>query len=679
MRRITIAGVRRRASRARAVLLYQKAALVAWNRRRGPHLPVDFQDWVERRLDRAAAGFPDVWRVQLTSFATPSRVGVLVHAFYRELVPELIAELAAIPVEFDLIVTNATGEPLHIDTSALKRLRNTLVLDVANHGRDILPMVQVVNAGLLDPYELVLKLHTKRSPWRSEHETLGGTGAEWRASLFESLLGNPENVEMILSAFAEDPDLGVVTAPGSLLGTEFWGGDYELVRELLMRIELNVDRDRLQFPAGSFYWIRGFVLQGLRSLMMTAADFDKELGQIDGTTAHAVERSIGLLSTEAGLRMKVRPELEVVDPVSWRRYRGSAPRAPRARVIPFYLPQFHATEENDAWWGKGFTEWTNVTAARPIYLGHNQPNLPSDLGFYDLRLDAVRQEQMDLASAHGIEGFMYYHYWFAGQRMLNMPIDKLAESDVNKPFCIMWANENWTRRWDGRSSDVLMGQDYDRVPATGFIDDAMHFLADPRYLRIDGKPVLAVYRIAQIPDYRSVVEHWRKRAVDAGVGDLIILSVDVAKDFDGLAGIALADGLDGTLGFPPHNHLWDWVPHGGLRVDRRFKGNILRYQSMVAAAQRTLLRLSEKSYPGVMVTFDNTPRRQWKSDVWFGANPYSFRRWLSAACSAVADREPDSRVVFVNAWNEWAEGAVLEPTRRFGRSYLHAVRDVVFG
>ncbi|MDT4907215.1 MAG: hypothetical protein QOI69_456, partial [Pseudonocardiales bacterium] len=519
MRRITIAGVRRRASRARAVLLYQKAALVAWNRRRGPHLPVDFQDWVERRLDRAAAGFPDVWRVQLTSFATPSRVGVLVHAFYRELVPELIAELAAIPVEFDLIVTNATGEPLHIDTSALKRLRNTLVLDVANHGRDILPMVQVVNAGLLDPYELVLKLHTKRSPWRSEHETLGGTGAEWRASLFESLLGNPENVEMILSAFAEDPDLGVVTAPGSLLGTEFWGGDYELVRELLMRIELNVDRDRLQFPAGSFYWIRGFVLQGLRSLMMTAADFDKELGQIDGTTAHAVERSIGLLSTEAGLRMKVRPELEVVDPVSWRRYRGSAPRAPRARVIPFYLPQFHATEENDAWWGKGFTEWTNVTAARPIYLGHNQPNLPSDLGFYDLRLDAVRQEQMDLASAHGIEGFMYYHYWFAGQRMLNMPIDKLAESDVNKPFCIMWANENWTRRWDGRSSDVLMGQDYDRVPATGFIDDAMHFLADPRYLRIDGKPVLAVYRIGQIPDYRSVVEHWRKRAVDAGVGD----------------------------------------------------------------------------------------------------------------------------------------------------------------
>ncbi|PZS12498.1 MAG: glycosyl transferase family 2 [Pseudonocardiales bacterium] len=679
MRRITIAGVRRRASRARAVLLSQKEALAAWNRRRGPHAPVDFEDWAERRLDRGAAGFPEVWRTQIEAFRTPSRVGVLVHAFYPELVAELIAELATIPVEFDVIVTNSTGAALTIDTSALELARNTIVLDTENHGRDILPMVQVVNAGLLDPYELVLKLHTKRSEWRGEHDSLSGSGLEWRTTLLENLLGSRENVETILGAFAQEPDLGVVTAPGSLLGTEYWGADFELAAQLLKRIELGVDQERLQFPAGSFYWIRAFVLQGLRSLMMTEADFDEELGQIDGTTAHAVERSIGLLSTEAGLRMTVRTDLSVLDPEGWRRYLGKAPRIRRARVIPFYLPQFHATPENDAWWGKGFTEWTNVTAARPVYLGHNQPNLPSDLGFYDLRLDAVRQEQMDLATAHGIEGFMYYHYWFAGQRLLNMPIDNLAGGEVNKPFCIMWANENWTRRWDGRASDVLMGQDYSRVSAELFIDDAMHFLADPRYLRINGKPVLAVYRIAQIPDYPSVVEHWRKQASSAGVGELIILSVDVAKEFDGLAGKASAEGIDGTLGFPPHNLLWSWVPHGGLRVDKRFGGNILSYQAMVADAERKMLRLSESSYPGVMVTFDNTARRQWKSDVWFGANPYTFRRWLSAACSAVAEREPDSRVVFVNAWNEWAESAVLEPSRRFGRTYLQAVRDVVHG
>jgi lipopolysaccharide biosynthesis protein len=680
MRRITRAGIKSRISRYRSIVVSQKRAAVEWRRRRGPHAAVDFEDWVERRLSRNAAGFPDIWRSRTDlPFAEPSRIAVLLHAFYVELVPELLSELAAIPVEFDLIVTNSTGGPLKLDFTGLTNLRNHVVLDVANHGRDIWPMVQVVNAGVLDPYELVLKLHTKRSEWRQENDDLSGSGADWRLTLMQNLLGGRENVEFILNAFAEDPDLGVVTADGSLLGSDFWASDFDMTCELLRRIELTVDRDKLRFPAGSFYWVRGFVLQGLRSLLMTDEDFETEKGQDDGTTAHAVERSIGILTEEAGLRQAIRPHLDVADPTAWRRYRRSAPRSKRARVIPFYLPQFHATPENDAWWSKGFTEWSNVTAARPVYLGHNQPNLPSDLGFYDLRLDEVRQEQMDLAAEHGIEGFMYYYYWFAGRRLLNLPVEKLAESDVDKPFCLMWANENWTRRWDGRSSDILMGQDYDRVPATEFIDDVMEFLADRRYLRIDGKPVLAVYRIAQIPDYPSVLDHWRKRAAECGVGEITILSVDVAKEFDGLAGHASAEGLDGTLGFPPHNLKWDWVPHAGMKVDKRAKGNILSYASMVADSQRRLLSQSDDAYPGVMVTFDNTARRQWKSDVWFGSNPFTFRRWLSASCSAVSHREPQNRVVFINAWNEWAEGAVLEPSRRFGRTYLHAVRDVIYG
>jgi lipopolysaccharide biosynthesis protein len=680
MRRITVAGVRRRISRAKAVAVSGKLAAEEWRRRRGPHSAVDFADWVERRIYRTASGYPDVWRSRVDArFAEPSRIAVLIHAFYADLVAELVTELAAIPVQFDLIVTNGTGAPLQLDTSGLPNLRQQVVLDVDNHGRDIWPMIQVVNAELLDPYEIVLKLHTKRSEWREGHAELSGSGEQWRAGLIGSLLGSSENVQTILSAFAEDPDLGVVTAPDSLLGPEFWGGDLELTRELLRRIELPVDPATLRFPAGSFYWTRAFVLQGLRSLQLTEEDFEAEAGQVDATTAHAVERSIGILTEESGLRLAVRPDLRVIDPRSWMRYQRLAPRAARARLLPFYLPQFHATEENDTWWGKGFTEWTNVTLAQPVYLGHNQPNLPSDLGFYDLRLDEVRQQQMDLAAAYGIEGFMYYYYWFAGRRLLNMPVEKLIGSSVNKPFCLMWANENWTRRWDGRNSDVLMGQDYERVPATDFIDDVMEFLADPRYLRVDGRPLLAVYRIAQIPEYEKVLAHWRARAIEAGVGDLLILSVDVAKEFDGLAGTANSVGLDGLLGFPPHNLKWDWVPRGGLHVDKRFHGNILSYQSMIADAERRLLGQRDSDYPGVMVTFDNTARRQWRSDTWFGSNPYSFRRWLAAACSAVSHRPPENRVVFVNAWNEWAEGAVLEPSRRFGRTYLQAVRDVVFG
>jgi lipopolysaccharide biosynthesis protein len=679
MRRITKAGVRRRLSRYKAKAASARYRAHEWRRKRAARAPLDFENWIERRLARTSAGFPDAWRVQPgLPFESPARVAVLMHAFFPELVQDLVSRLASIPVEFDLIVTNATGAPLTVDVSMLTTLRNHTVLEVANLGRDIWPMVQVVNSGMLDPYELVLKVHTKRSEWREGHSELGGSGSDWRETLLSSLLGDRANVETILSAFAEEPDLGVVTAPGSLLGPEFWGGDLELTKELLRRLELFVDPSALQFPAGSFYWVRAFVLQGLRSLSMTDEDFDKEAGQIDATTAHAVERSIGILSTEAGYRMAVRSELTPAASGTWERFRLGATRTPRIRTIPFYLPQFHPTPENNRWWGEGFTEWTNVTQARPVYLGQNQPNLPADLGFYDLRLDEVRQSQMDLAAAHGVEGFMYYYYWFAGQRLLNLPIEKLRASSVDKPFCIMWANENWTRRWDGRSSDILMGQDYDRVPAVQFIEDVLEFLADPRYLRIDGRPVLAVYRIGQIPDYPTVIKQWRDRARAAGIGELMLLSVDVAREFDGLDVDFASAGIDGTLGFPPHNLKWEWVPQASLGVDKQFRGNILEYEAMVRDAEHKMLVQNENAFPGVMVTFDNTARRQWIADTWYGSNPYTFRRWLASARSSVIGREPSRRVVFINAWNEWAEGAVLEPSRRFGRSYLHAVRDVTY-
>ena len=255
--------------------------------------------------------------------------------------PELLAALAAIPVEFDLIVTNATGAAAAVGHQRLARARNVIVLPVANHGRDIWPMVQVVNAGVLDPYELVLKVHTKRSEWRAAHQELSGSGEQWRSELIGSLLGSTEHVQQILSAFAEDPDLGVVTAPGSLLGPEFWGGDRELVAELLRRLELTLDPDALRFPAGSFYWIRAFVLQGLRALSMTEDDFDDEAGQVDATTAHAVERSIGILSrggrpehAHAGPAGAARAGLLAAVPARCQ----PGPPGPGAAVLPAAVP-----------------------------------------------------------------------------------------------------------------------------------------------------------------------------------------------------------------------------------------------------------------------------------------------------------------------------------------------------
>lgn len=629
---------------------------------------------------RKSAAFPDVWRtVDDLPFAEPSRVGVVFHVYFADLLPEILVELDAIPVEFDLIITNSSGTTLSIDRTAVRHLSNLVVLDTENKGRDILPTISVINAGILDPYDIVLKVHTKKSEWREEHAVLDGSGGDWRETFFRDLLHSEQNVAEILGAFAEDPNLGVVTATDCLAGPEHWGADLGLTRDILRRVETDVDEDALLFPAGSIYWARGFVLQGLRSLNLSAIDFQDEPTPIDGTTAHAVERAVGILAGEAGLTMLERSNVVVDSGESWRRFQLDAAVNRRARVVPFYLPQFHPTPENDAWWGKGFTEWTNVTSARPVYQGHHQPKLPSDLGFYDLRLDDVRTAQMEMASAHGIEGFMYYYYWFAGKRLLNLPIERLLASDIQKPFCVMWANENWTRRWDGRVSDILIGQDYDKVPATEFIEDVMEFLKDDRYMRIDGKAILAVYRIGQLPKHRDVIRYWRRRAREEGVGELLLLNVDVAREFDGLKGSIEENGLDGSLGFPPHNLKWEWIAHEGLHVDPRFQGNLLSYGSMLEDAVNKLRSVEPSTYPGVMVTFDNTARRQWQPDLWYGSNPYRFRRWMSAAASAVVDRAAEERVVFVNAWNEWAEGAVLEPSDRFGRTYLLAVRDVVRG
>jgi lipopolysaccharide biosynthesis protein len=635
-------------------------------------------DW--RRHGRAGS-FPEAWSMRIDlPIEAPARIGVVLHVHYPDLLPELLDRLEHVPVPYDLLVTNSSGARLEVPPEGGHR-RNVRLLDVENRGRDILPLVDLANAGYLDPYHLVLKIHTKRSLWRGDH-ALGaaGDGGAWRDQLLGALLGSAAEVKAILGAFAERPDLGLVTADGSVLGAEEWGDNEEGVAELLRRLELDLDPAGLRFAAGSMYWIRGFALQGLRALGLAAEDFEPEAGQVNATTAHAVERALGILLAEAGLAVEERGVLAAPRAEEgWRRF-ADAPLASRARLLPFYLPQFHPIPENDRWWGRGFTEWTNVTAARPVYRGQYQPRLPQDLGFYDLRLDEVRVAQRDLAASVGIEGFMYYYYWFAGRRLLEAPIEALLKSDLDQPFCIMWANENWTRRWDGGASEVLIAQDYQHVPAEQFIDDVLPLLADERYLTIDGRKVVAIYRPGQVEDLPRVVAAWRERARAGGVGELFVMHVDVEQVFDGMQWSLQDAGLDGALGFPPHNHQRTVLSPWGLEVDPRFTGVLLSYGAMAEQAERELRAgPPDTYYPGVMVAFDNTPRRRWASDIWIGANPYTFRRWLSTAVRSVLARDPDHRVVFVNAWNEWAEGAVLEPSDKFGRSYLLAVRDVLYG
>jgi lipopolysaccharide biosynthesis protein len=638
--------------------------------------PAGFRTWVARRSDKLRYTSREGWSPSARTDDSP-RLAVVIHIFYTDLVDEILDSLSTIPVPFDIVATNASGESVDLDTSSLPLARSVRVLDVDNRGRDILPLVLVANAGLLDGYEVVCKVHTKKSPWRETHDVLAGSGESWRADFLGGLFGSRENVERILGAFATDRTLGSVTTFGNIVGAEHWGGDRHIVDALLRRLELR-GRDELRFNAGSIYWISGFLLQGLRTLDLTEEDFEEEEGQIDGTTAHAVERVIGILTEESGLRLRTVDELASPEPDAWRRFEPSAPRSPRARVVPFYLPQFHTFPENDAWWGAGFTEWSNVAAAKPMFHGHRQPLLPGELGFYDLSHPDARDAQFDLAKRAGIEGFMYYYYWFAGQRLMDGPVEALAADDGDHPFCIMWANENWTRRWDGSTTSVLIGQDYDTVPAEQFIHDVMHLLTDPRYIRVGGRPVIAVYRITQIPGYRDVLASWREAAVAAGLPGLELLTVDVGASMEGLESDLREEGLDGCLEFPPHNKPWRGMPREEIELVDGFAGNILRYDSMAEACERAVLtELDDDRYPGVLVGFDNTARRQHQPDLWYGSNPFTFHRWLATTVLAVESRPFDERLVFINAWNEWAEGAVLEPTQRFGRAYLDAVERVL--
>ena len=657
----------------RPVLVVQGAGLAA------PSSPAAFDKWAARPQLARWTGFPDKWTViPDLRFADPARVGVVLHVFYPELVSEIIERLAAMPVPFDLLVTNSSGMALQIDTSGLAQLRNHIVLEMPNHGRDIYPLVSLVNADLLAPYDVVLKVHTKKSAWRADHG-LGGDGASWRGELLDSLMGGRAGILACLELLASDPAVGFVTAPGSVLGPEHWGDNEGIASELIRRIELPLEPQRLHFAAGSMYWVRGFLLQGLRSLNLSAADFEVEDGQVNQTTAHALERLFGRLASEAGCQV-----LEAPSPASWDADQGqnaelpfSGQRgAPDVRVVPFFLPQFHATPENDQWWGPGFTEWTNVTSARPIYPGHHQPKLPRDLGFYDLSHEEVAVRQERLAEEHGVSAFMYYHYWFSGRTILGAPLAARLTRTGGLPFCLMWANENWTKRWDGRDSDILLKQDHHEIPPAAFLPSITDALMHPDYLRLGDRAVLAVYRPAQVPDIARVVEDWRAEAVGSGGRCAPPPGSGCAHCLRRSRGGVSSCWFRRLMAFPPHNHDYVWMQYDEIGVRGGYAGNVLSYSETVRGAEDRLRATVDPDYlPGVMVGFDNVARRQLAGDIWYGANPFTFRRWLAASVAAVANRQ-NNRTVFVNAWNEWAEGAMLEPSDKFGMSYLQAIRDV---
>ena len=355
----------------------------------------------------------------------------------------------------------------------------------------------------------------------------------------------------------------------------------------------------------------------------------------------------------------------------------------RTRFIALYLPQFHPIPENDRWWGTGFTEWTNVARARPLFPGHEQPRLPGELGFYDLRLPETRSAQAALARDHGIEGFCYWHYWFGGTRLLERPFaEVLASGKPDLPFCLGWANQTWSGIWHGAPDRVLIEQTY-----PGRADHEAHFrflltaFQDRRYITVDGAPLFLVFQPRELPDSRRVTDLWRELAVGAGLRALHLVAVaqqEEAWDPAPLGFDAIMVSNQTRIAGPPSAHYGEAILKRANAWRARLRGRprVYRYED---ALRRFLVPepAGVVRYPCVIPGWDNTPRSGPRGIVLTGATPELFARNVREAVRQAAGHAPERRIVFVKSWNEWAEGNYLEPDQRWGRGFLEAMREVI--
>jgi glycosyltransferase involved in cell wall biosynthesis len=349
----------------------------------------------------------------------------------------------------------------------------------------------------------------------------------------------------------------------------------------------------------------------------------------------------------------------------------------RAKLLTYYLPQFHTFPENDAWWGNGFTEWTNIARGLPRFKGHYQPRIPRDLGFYSLsHIDTMRR-QVEMAKAGGVSGFVFYYYWFNGKRLLDGPIEAfLSDSSIQMPFCLMWANENWTRRWDGADQEVLISQDYRPADEEQLVANFARHFADPRYIRVQGRPLLMIYRPGLIKDTEKTLDRLRGLFKETFNENPLLVMGQTFKATD-----PAAFGMDGAIEFPPHKLTQDMPTNNASLqyLDAEFEGKAYRYDDVV----RVSLDEPDLRYPLIKTavpSWDNDARRQGNGIVLTESTPQKYQAWLSELVDrAVKNPFFGEPIVCVNAWNEWCEAAYLEPDLHFGSAYLNATGRALVG
>jgi hypothetical protein len=368
------------------------------------------------------------------------------------------------------------------------------------------------------------------------------------------------------------------------------------------------------------------------------------------------------------------------------------------RAIAHYFPQFHSIPENDAWWGKGFTDWANVKRAQPQFRGHYQPRIPLENNYYDQSRVETLRWQIDLAKRYGIAGFCHYHYWFDGKQLLNTPTDlTINDPSLDLPFCLAWANESWSRRWEGRDDQVLQRQTHrpEKTLWTAHFNYLFNAWRDARAIKVDGKPVFLIYRIHLIRHIEAMLDYWRELAHQRGLNGLFVIamkqyefpSADALKAVDGVAQFQPFEAL-GSPDFPGKKRAEQsrWLqplrrlPEPLLDTFRALRSRMASSLTLYDYDQvwQQILRVEREAgiptFPGAFIDWDNTARYGDRARIFQGASPERFAYWFNQLVTITANRPPTERLIFINAWNEWAEGTYLEPDSRYGYQYLEAVR-----
>jgi len=349
------------------------------------------------------------------------------------------------------------------------------------------------------------------------------------------------------------------------------------------------------------------------------------------------------------------------------------------RTLAFYLPQYHPIPENDAWWGKGFTEWTNTAKAKQLFPGHKQPHIPADLGFYDLRVPETRIAQAELAREYGIDGFIYWHYWFGnGKKLLELPFNEMMKTGKpDFPFCLAWANHSWIGKWHGLKDNMLFEQQYPgKEDYTAHFYHLLNAFRDDRYIKINGNPLFLIYSPGDIPETKRFLDLWRELAVTEGFKGMYFVGIHY-NDWD-----YGNDGFDGQTVHQPAHYLSVFEKGLALRISGFLKRHTLGTFPFVINYGKLISKYHFNEFPNdtfiptIIPNWDTTPRLNTRGWVFHKSTPDLFKQHFDKVYGIVNENDNENKMIFIKSWNEWAEGNYLEPDLEWGRGYLDAVKEI---